>query len=180
MSALGYDHSTDDYKLVIGTVEPPESKDTLVQVYSLASNSWKPGQTVPLKFHMQKHGVFVNGKFHWLVTPQVKYFLLSLDISDESFKEMQLSEELLEKSKDLYMILGVLEGLLCVLFTSYVNGNRTHCEVWEMLDYGVEESWTRRHIITHEHITNSFIAFPRWNYNVPTQEISQPGLVADK
>lgn len=75
-----------------------------------------------------------NGDLHWLPLGQDNYVLLSLDISDETFKEMQLPIEVLKENMNRYMFLGVLEGCLCVLVSSVVNDR---FEVWEMLDYGV-------------------------------------------
>ncbi|XP_026389157.1 F-box protein CPR1-like isoform X2 [Papaver somniferum] len=168
--AFGYDHKNDDYKLAVGVTQ--ETTDTtLVQVYSLASNSWKPGQTVPYRFpnymFMQRRGVLINGDLHWLAVAQDKFFLLSLNFSDETFKELQLlPKELLEKNKNPCMILGLLEGCLCILVNSYANGIRIHCEVWKMLDYGVRESWTRRYIITRESIiVNHILSLsPLWSF----------------
>ncbi|XP_026419580.1 F-box protein CPR1-like [Papaver somniferum] len=172
MSALGYDHNTDDYKLVIGTVEPPGSKGTLVQVYSLASNSWKPGQTVAYWFpshylEKHKHGVLVNGYFHWLVIAEHKFSLLSLGISDESFKELHLlPKELLEKNKQRCMSLGVLEGCLCLCLLVTSDVDVPMFEVWQMLDYGVQESWARRFIIPLNSIMENCLIFlsPLWSF----------------
>ncbi|XP_026459242.1 F-box protein CPR1-like [Papaver somniferum] len=172
VAAFGYAHKTDDYKLVVGFMESGAlliKDSTLVQVYTLASNSWEPRQTVPYQFpyYMQRHGVLVNGDFHWLAIAQDKFFLLCLDISDESFKELQLLPiELLDQKHNPCINLGVLEGCLCVIFTSSVNDVTIHREVWEMLDYGVQESWTRRYIITHENIIRNlfFYVSPLWCY----------------
>ncbi|XP_026433855.1 F-box protein CPR1-like [Papaver somniferum] len=148
---FGYDHKTDDYKLAIG-VEAPGSKDTtLVQVYSLASNLWKTEKTIPYLFcYMHISGVLVNGNLHWLALGQYNFLLLSLDISGENFEEMQLPRKIPKLNKD--MCVGVLQGCLCLLVRSDVNGVKF--EVWEMLDYGVQESWTKRYVIAHESIIN--------------------------
>ncbi|XP_026384554.1 F-box protein CPR1-like [Papaver somniferum] len=139
---------TDDYKLSVGVTA---SKDTVFQFYSLASNSWKLGPTVP--YRISYTAVVVNGYHHWLVKAQDTFFLLSLDICDDSSKEMKLPNEPLEKScEDEYISPGVLEGCLCILDSSYVNHVKINVEVWKMLDYGVHESWTKRYIITHESI----------------------------
>ncbi|XP_026459233.1 F-box protein CPR1-like [Papaver somniferum] len=114
---------------------------------------------------LQRHGVLFNGDLHWLAVAQDKFFLLSFDISNESFIDLQLlPKELSEKNT--YMILGVLEGCFCILVDSYANGIRIHREVWKMLDYGVQESWTRRYIITHESIILNHIIFlsPLWSF----------------
>ncbi|XP_026459538.1 F-box/kelch-repeat protein At3g06240-like [Papaver somniferum] len=152
--ALGYDHKTDDYKLSAGVTDF-QREDTVFQIYSLASNSWKLGPTVPysISYTARWHEVVVNGYHHWLAIAQRKFFILSFDIINESFKEMQPPKELLGKNlEDDRIIPGVLEGCLYILDSSYTNGVKINVEVWEMLDYGVHESWTRRYIITHESI----------------------------
>ncbi|XP_026406135.1 F-box protein CPR1-like [Papaver somniferum] len=151
LHALGYDHKNDDYKFAIG-VAPHESR-CLILIYKLSSNSWKTEKTIPYFFTlMQTAGVLVNGDFHWLAVVPSRFVVLSLDISDESFNEMQLPDGLKEKNKDLRMVLGVLEGCLCALVSSYVNEIKIGYEVWKMLDYGVRESWTKLYVIAHESI----------------------------
>ncbi|XP_026458627.1 F-box protein CPR1-like [Papaver somniferum] len=151
---FGYDHKTDNYKLAVG-IEANGSKDSiLIQVYTLASNSWKIGQTLSYRFiHFQTSGVLVNGNLHWLALGQNNCLLLSLDIADGSFKEMQLPRHLLEMEMNKDICIGVLQGCLCLLVSSYVNGVKDS-EVWEMLDYGVQESWTKRYVMAHESIIN--------------------------
>ncbi|XP_026453944.1 F-box/kelch-repeat protein At3g06240-like [Papaver somniferum] len=153
--AFGYDRKNDDYKLAIG-IEADGTKDSsLVQVYTLSSNSWKKsGLIVPYKFlYMKKSGVLVNGDFHWLAISEDNIFLLSLDISEESFEEMSLP---MEKDQHQCTVigetLGEFEGCLCVLVSSYLNGVKINVEVWKMLDYGVQESWTKYDVISHESI----------------------------
>ncbi|XP_026460135.1 F-box protein CPR1-like [Papaver somniferum] len=150
LCALGYDCKTDDYKLATG-IEAYGTKDSsLVQVYTLTSNSWRNGQIVPYKFpYMQNSGVLVDEYLHWLAKAQGNIILLSLDMGDESFKEVQLP---MDSYKHPHMILGELEGCLCILVSSYANGFKLHVEVWKMLDYGVGESWARYYVISHESI----------------------------
>ncbi|XP_026458505.1 F-box/kelch-repeat protein At3g06240-like [Papaver somniferum] len=146
--AFGYDRRTDGYKLAIGITACGTKDSSLVQVYTLSSNSWTKGQLVPYKFpSTYKSGVLVNGDLHWLAIAQDNIILLSLDIGEESFKELQLP---VEKDQHPRMILGELEGCLCILVSSY--GVKTHVEIWKMLDYGVRESWTKYHVISHETI----------------------------
>ncbi|XP_026419518.1 F-box protein CPR1-like [Papaver somniferum] len=150
---IGYNDKTDDYKLAIGIKLPGNKDTTLVQVYTLASNLWKTVKTIPYRFcDIQISGVLVNENLHWLALGQYDLLLLSLDISDENFKEMQLPREIPEMNKD--MSLGVLQGCLCLLVSSDVNGVENYFEVWEMLDYGVRESWTKHYVISHESIIN--------------------------
>ncbi|XP_026385022.1 F-box protein CPR1-like [Papaver somniferum] len=152
---FGYDNKTDNYKLVVGREANGSKDSTLVQVYTLASNSWKIGQTVNYHFfHFQTSGVLVNGNLHWLAPGQNNCLLLSLDIADESFKEMQLPRHILEMEMNKDLCIGVLQECLCLLVSSDVNGVKAHSEVWEMLDYGIQESWTKRYVMAHESIIN--------------------------
>ncbi|XP_026444066.1 putative F-box protein At3g16210 isoform X2 [Papaver somniferum] len=140
--------------------------NSLLHVYTLASNSWKVGKKATYRFpyNMERRGVLVNADFHWLAVAEYKYFLLSLDISDESFKEMQLPKEFLT-TKDPHMVLGELEGCLCLLMRSYVNGVKIQLEVWEMLEFGVPEAWTKRYIISRESIiSDQFFLRNAWSF----------------
>ncbi|XP_026379848.1 F-box/kelch-repeat protein At3g06240-like [Papaver somniferum] len=157
LHAFGYDRKTDDYKLLMG-VEAPESKDsTLIHVYRLASNSWVTGKTIPCRFHYdQRSGVSSNGDLHWVPLGHDKYLLLSLDISDENFKEMQIPKELACNNANQYLFLGVLEWCLCLLVSLHVDGQ---FEVRVMLEYGVRESWTKRYVIGHESLIHKQFFF---------------------
>ncbi|XP_026445707.1 F-box protein CPR1-like [Papaver somniferum] len=136
INALCYDHKNDDYKFAIGVKHFGSWGSTLVQVYTLSSNSWKTKKTITNWFRAETAGVLVNGDLHWLVTaPSNSVIMLSLNISDESFNKMQLPEGLPEKKINLSMDLGVLRGCLCAL-SRYINV-KIGFEVWEMLDYGV-------------------------------------------
>ncbi|XP_026454059.1 F-box/kelch-repeat protein At3g06240-like [Papaver somniferum] len=132
LHAFGYDCKSDDYELAIGVQTDGRESSTLVQVYSLASHSWKTQKTIPYWFHgEEKSGVIFNGDFHWFAAPlgQDSYLLLAFDISDDTFKEMQLPKELLKyRYQDLF--LGVLEGRLWILVSSNMS---FQFEVWKMM-----------------------------------------------
>ncbi|XP_026420688.1 F-box/kelch-repeat protein At3g06240-like [Papaver somniferum] len=99
------------------------------------------------------NGVLVNGALNWLCMKRGKdtELIISFDISDEKFKEMQPPKEVSE-NKELLTTVGTLEGLLCVL-VEVVN---VQFRVWVMQDYGVQESWTKRFVVTHE----KFMKYP--------------------
>ncbi|XP_026421251.1 F-box/kelch-repeat protein At3g06240-like [Papaver somniferum] len=114
-------------------------------VYTLRSNSWKTLQT--------KHysgWVLVNGALHWLAkTPKV---IVSFNISDERFKEIQLPGEVVEKMHLYPLItLKVLEGCLCVIRVE-------RDEAWVMREYGVWESWMK-----HENKIASRYKYLKWS-----------------
>ncbi|XP_026441795.1 F-box/kelch-repeat protein At3g06240-like [Papaver somniferum] len=133
---FGYDYKIDDYIFVLISYER-----LVMAVYTLRSNSWKSIEVGP------GDGVFVNGTCHWLVgTRDNSKVIVSLDISNEKFVELQLPKEPLENNHLLRNV-WVLEGCLSV-----VNAIGVHSEIWVMQTYGVRESWTKRCVITHSRI----------------------------
>ncbi|XP_026416206.1 F-box protein CPR1-like [Papaver somniferum] len=138
--ALGYDHKSDDYKMVkvffvqniIGFVH-----DLIAFVYTLRSNSWKRiDQTLPYGFREAKASrVLVNGALHWLGISYTKikpnFYIVSWGISSERFEVMQLPEGLVE---DKTATLGLLKGCLCLFV---VNSLKCGLDVWVMQEYGV-------------------------------------------
>ncbi|XP_026420733.1 F-box protein CPR1-like [Papaver somniferum] len=135
--ALGYDCKTNDYKLLAGG-------ESLFEICSLGLNSWK---TVQYKFYgrlgSNQSGVLVNGDFHWLAKKQDSFtVIVSMNISNEIFNEMELPRELWEN--DHTFNLGVLDGCLC----SPVRGvDMNSLDICVMQDYGVRESWTKRYTV---------------------------------
>ncbi|XP_026398745.1 F-box/kelch-repeat protein At3g06240-like [Papaver somniferum] len=100
MVAFRYDAKSDDYKLLTRYRK-------IVQVYSLRLNSWRTIGDVNF-YTTLKLGVFVNGELHWLakVLRGSSEIVVSLDISEETFKEIQLpTEPLVNKHK--FTTLGV-------------------------------------------------------------------------
>ncbi|XP_026398477.1 wall-associated receptor kinase 3-like [Papaver somniferum] len=74
---------------------------------------------------------------------------VSLDISNEIFKEMELPKEM----NIFNTHVAVLEGCLC-LFGSLWNVGRSVIEIWVMQSYGERESWTKRHTVKVEIFDN--------------------------
>ncbi|XP_026420693.1 F-box protein CPR1-like [Papaver somniferum] len=153
LGGFGYDCKIDDYKVVIlwNLYSSNQEDRCLLDVYTLGKNSWKSSKIeldmVPWR---QDIGVLGNGALHWSGKWRDKRskLIISLDISDEKFKQVELPEGDLENS-DFCMTVGALEGSLCVLD----GGDMVQLEVWVMQDYGVRESWTKRYTITHEMLT---------------------------
>ncbi|XP_026411176.1 F-box/kelch-repeat protein At3g06240-like [Papaver somniferum] len=165
---FGCDYKNDDYKLVIGLNSTHTG--SVVQVYTLGSDSWGSFITIPYFFYSnRKSGVLVNGNIHWLA--EQGRLIVSLDISDERFKVMEVPIELRENGH-WFITAAVLEGYLCVLVVFDTDtddygdgsddddgGDDDHgpVEVWVMQDYGVRESWIKRYIITHEIIARNIM-----------------------
>ncbi|KAL8026522.1 hypothetical protein ABFX02_14G033600 [Erythranthe guttata] len=150
---LGYDESTDDYKVVcIDDVTDPKAYTT--QIYSCKSHSWKKVENfkkglVPL----DDPGKFVSGKLHWLAeaaaeaaAAAVEYGgggggdldIVSIDLAEEKYKIVPKPENF-STSIPYQTMLGDLGGYLSLV--SYAPMLDTY--VWVMKKYGVRESWTK-------------------------------------
>ncbi|XP_026441465.1 F-box protein CPR1-like [Papaver somniferum] len=161
INAFGYDCKYDDYKL-INIVKRPETDRLLdVIVYKLGSNAWECNQTVTYKFPDKRQtGILVNGAFHWFGEAPEKNpskLIISMNISNEKFDEVQFPKELYDKNH-FPMTIGVLEGCLCLVVTVSMSGS----EVWMMQEYGVRESWTQVYTIDNE----SIWSFPDTDYTL--------------
>lgn len=147
--AFGFDSKNKDYKVVRLVTLNNEQDSPQVEVYSLASCSWRSITVrVPLFFlpaHLQKipHQMFVNGSVHWVVSrrygSEVQNFVLSFNVVEETFGELMLPRQLNESAS----MLSILEGghLLAVLHT-YSKKSIDFFSIWVMKEYGVVESWT--------------------------------------
>ncbi|XP_026419537.1 F-box protein CPR1-like [Papaver somniferum] len=167
--AFCYDSTIDDYKL-FKVIELPGtgSMFCLVDVYTLGSNSWTSIEDIPYCFHNeQKVGVLANGNFHWLgwsckltdthVVERLEV-IISLDVSSESFQEMQLAKEPLE-NEHIFRSLGVLEGCLCVL-----SHDDSKLDLWVMRDYGVQGSWTKHFGIMNRQFRDRCLISLMWSF----------------
>ncbi|XP_028764511.1 F-box/kelch-repeat protein At3g23880-like [Neltuma alba] len=145
---FGFDSMNMDYKVVRLVTLNNERDNPQVEVYSLASASWRSiSVRVPLFFlpaHLRRTTqMFVNGALHWVVSrkygDQVQNFILSFDVVQETFGELMLPRQLNESP----LILSILEGghLLAVLHT-YSKKNMKFFSIWVMKEYGIVESWT--------------------------------------
>ncbi|XP_026384128.1 F-box/kelch-repeat protein At3g23880-like [Papaver somniferum] len=107
MVAFGYDYKSNEYKLLVAS-------ESLFEVFLLRTNSWKRIEIVPYELRMcsKASGLLVNGDLHWLAerTQDSSDVLVSIDISKETFKELELPETL--ENNVLLINLGVLEGLI--------------------------------------------------------------------
>lgn len=140
---LGYDSSTDDYKVVLFFyVDPNDANATSALVYSLKADAWR---TIP-DFRYTRvsrcRGVCFNECLHWLCWRtgglSVSKFVVAFDLANEVFGEMQLPASYNESEFGVHDMV-VLEGCLCLLIWS----KSGRIDVWMIMEYGVRESWTR-------------------------------------
>ena len=130
---LGYDPSTDDYKIVgyhsLGY-------ETMVDVFSLKSREWRRLQ--------ERHGsqvvssgkeAVLHGAVHWIardLNPDHYTVIVAFDFEKEEFRQMTAPWD-----DESYYILSVMGGCLCA--QEAIDGSK----IWVMKEYGVEASWTR-------------------------------------
>ncbi|KAL7220572.1 hypothetical protein ACSBR2_013452 [Camellia fascicularis] len=145
LCGLGYDSTTDDYKVVMlsfygGGVDDESGAttetNTIVSVYSLKSDSWRKIQgSSYLHCVADSPGVYLNGCVHWLAQRGSDYFsvIVAFDLGNETFREF-LPPPFVNNAELPCFYPAVLGGYLCLPdFT----------DVWVMKEYGKKESWTK-------------------------------------
>ncbi|KAK4253319.1 hypothetical protein QN277_010642 [Acacia crassicarpa] len=152
---FGFDSRNKDYKVI--RIFPQ------VEVYSLASRSWKNiTNRAPPFLHckppQKTTQVFVNGVVHWVVcrrcNGQIQNFILTFDVVEEMFGELMLPPHLRESTS----VLSVLEGgkYLSVLH-SHSEANQGCFRIWIMREYGVVETWSELFCFDSDHYRNNIL-----------------------
>uniref|UniRef100_A0A2P2JLA4 F-box domain-containing protein n=1 Tax=Rhizophora mucronata TaxID=61149 RepID=A0A2P2JLA4_RHIMU len=154
---FGFDCKNKDYKAVVlvyfsmgkdGFCDTPDC-----QVVSLKQRSWRtlvaPQET---KCHsVSGNGLFVNGALHWVAKKNRDEdpffnFVLAFDIANETFKKMELPQELLRGSHR-YSILEAKGSLACFDYHKDVDDlipgppGFNGYSIWVMKEYGMANSW---------------------------------------
>ncbi|XP_058202753.1 F-box/kelch-repeat protein At3g06240-like [Rhododendron vialii] len=126
---VGYDSSTDDYKVVIVSRQ-------IVAVYSLRTDSWRRIQDADFSLKACSGRVFVNGCLHGICWRDGCNGIVAFDLSDEVVREVPQPAWYCGFGSEIasYWV-AVLGGCLCLV------DNRAP-EFWKMKEYGVRESWT--------------------------------------
>ncbi|CAI9118801.1 OLC1v1020414C1 [Oldenlandia corymbosa var. corymbosa] len=161
---LGYDNTTDDYKVMAlsyyrkRVTSDDSIAETFVNVYSTKSRAWRKLAISPFD-HAElhgKHGVFVNGFIHWLACEyktkmapfrNQRSVIAAFDLAREEFQKLPPPKSVEEHMFVVYK-LTVLRGCLAMV-TGLCDGV---FEFWVMIDYGVQESWTKFSIIYPEDV----------------------------
>lgn len=165
---FGYDHVNDKYKVLVVV---DDFNETVTKVYTFGANSWTTIQDFPC--HPTRGlGKFVSGTINWVARGGVnaitdQWVILSLDLGKESYGEMLLPDR--DGDSNLYSpVLDVLRNCLCACFDC----NKTHWVVWQMKEYGVEQSWTKLTMIPYVELQVS-----RWIPSLDPLCISENGIV---
>ncbi|VVA33924.1 PREDICTED: F-box/kelch-repeat [Prunus dulcis] len=133
---FGFDHSTDDYKVVSAVFY-----DMLVFcVYSLKTGSWEELEcSLPYSGAYTFHAVLLNGTLHWIMeTPDQTSMIVAFLLEEEQAGEIPLPVEYSSDAGD--CVLGVFRDCLCL---THCSDERTYNEFWVMNEYGEGQSWTK-------------------------------------
>ncbi|XP_074363076.1 F-box protein At3g07870-like [Apium graveolens] len=141
---------------------PSTEYDLGSEVYTLGTGMWRDLGHVP--FHLNEHdrGHYVSGRLHWLAGELICAF----DLDRELFRPMEAPPRAPGNTDHFSILgvhnhfrnLGVLKGCLCICdITLY-----SELSIWVKRDYGVEDSWSKKLIITpnpplHEGINTDMV-----------------------
>lgn len=147
---FGYDCKTDNFKLVIAARIAGSVENSAFYTFRLREMLWST-QTIPYVIHPSNGEVFLNGAFHWACEKfgQASPSVLSWDIGNENFKELQLPN--INWGPSIVLLdIGVMNFCLC----AFVHVSSILVEVWVMQNYRSGNLWYLNHIITHEIIVD--------------------------
>ncbi|CAL9013462.1 unnamed protein product [Prunus brigantina] len=140
---FGYDSTTDDYKVIRGS-RTALSKETLVEVFSLRTNSWWRRSN---KDHgyvcLNGKGCFFNGALYWVELQwaggprPIGSRILSFDLAEEKFQETVSLPYLGKEENYVFAGIGVSRNSLFV----YSDPMGSDLRIWVMKEYRVRESW---------------------------------------
>jgi len=147
---FGYDNSTGTYKVVLLCSRK-------LKVFSFSDNIWRKISSFPPFDHAvtltfsNNEGVYLSGTVNWLairnksfhnfynkdITVE-QFMIISLDLGTETYKQFQTPRGV-DEVQDIEPTIAVLMDCLCFSH----NIKRTHFVIWQMSEFGVEQSWTQ-------------------------------------
>lgn len=137
--SMGYDESTDDYKVVRTYLEDRRTSCTETHIYNSRTCSWKKIESsrYAISSYSYYPGAFVNGRLHWLPYEGNQIVCLDLVGEEEKYEIMGGPEYLSihDGSEPVLKDLGGYLSLICLTSTSEIN-------VSVMMKYGDHRSWT--------------------------------------
>ena len=161
--SFGSDISTGIYKLVAYRAEEDDANHngswrSQVRIFSLSDNYWRNIESFPLipigciQINRNNNGVYLSGKVNWLVirnyfcasyhyecmTYVEQFLIVSLDLSTEAYTQFLLPpgfDEVPQFQPTLHVLMD------CLCFSHDFKG--TEFVIWQMKEFGVQESWTQ-------------------------------------
>ncbi|XP_039683767.1 F-box/kelch-repeat protein At3g23880-like [Medicago truncatula] len=123
-----------------------------VRVFTFGDNVWRNIRSLPdvLSYHHWdiNHGVHVSGSLNWLaILMESQFVIISLDLSTESSRQLLLPQGF-DKPTLPKSTLSVLMDSLCFCHDFH----RTDFIIWQMKEFGAQESWTQFLKISYQSI----------------------------
>lgn len=152
--ALGYDSSTDDYKVVQIVTLLSEINCTSAISFSFKRNSWRGVEFCYEAFN-NRVGILVNESPHWIVdkgvlnvyTNEPIRAISCFDMKTEKFREVPSPSG---RIQGMNVELGTLGDCLCM--ATMGRSEWGDCVlVSVMKEYGVKESWTNLFVVPYSH-----------------------------
>jgi F-box interacting protein len=150
---FGFDSGSNDFK-VVTLVDSDGGGWLEAEIYSLRSGSWRQLHlSVNIARHLVSQSVALDGAFLWhdnyTFDDCVDDRIVAFDFRDEKFRKMQFPDARLFYDYDICMrTLMELKGSVAMLiFGREERKIKKDLEIWVMLEFGVNESWTRLIII---------------------------------
>jgi F-box interacting protein len=152
---FGYDHSRDDYLVVIlTTYDHIANRSSHLEFFSLRDNMWNEIGGTPFTYLsiIGDHtcGSFINGAIHWLADKScdlpVNHIIVAFDLIERKLFEMPIPNNF-HPYREFYS-LWVFEEFLSLFAMDYDN----HLiEIWVMKEYKQHLSWTKTIVIRDDH-----------------------------
>ncbi|KAI4327988.1 hypothetical protein L6164_020388 [Bauhinia variegata] len=146
-NGFGFDHRTDDYKVVcITSFFIGEDMLRRVHVYALSCNYWRNVDCpFPSCVHIQCQPLsdtFVHGASHWWACDGDGELVLAFDMLDEMFQVIRFPKPEVKSCNNFPgNVAKFKEFLAVILCPEYVTEKQF--DIWVMLEYGKKESWIK-------------------------------------
>ncbi|KAL6137094.1 hypothetical protein ACLB2K_062389 [Fragaria x ananassa] len=146
---FGYDSTTDDYKVIVGSFPPTSGYEYVVAAFTLKSDSWRKLQSLNQNVRVVGHGCFVNEALHWILTSErdedgrvTAYKLVSFNLAEEKFHE--IASPYSPNSIDARNLtrVGNFRNSLALYCQPFSFIGSVCFRMWVLKEYGVEKSWT--------------------------------------
>ncbi|KEH25333.1 putative F-box domain-containing protein [Medicago truncatula] len=161
---FGYDNSTDTYKLVFFSLERDDDlMKTVIRVFTLGDNDWRDIDCLQVALVCQnvKNGVYLKSSISWCVRYRYNCHLKNLTVEQFVMISLDLGTETCTKlllprccDEELHGF-PTLSGLMDCLYFSY-DFKKTHYVIWQMKEFGVQESWTKFLKISYTNLQQDF------------------------
>nr|ABR18785.1 class S F-box protein [Nicotiana alata] len=159
--AFGFDSVANGHKIVrLAEVrgEPPfycfTMREWRVEVYDLSTDSWREvdnvDQHLPYVHWYPCAELFFKGASHWFGSTNTAV-ILCFDMSTETFRNIKMPDTCHSKDRKCYALVVMNDSLTLICYPypgCEIDPAIDFMEIWEMKEYGVNETWSKKYTIT--------------------------------